>query len=116
MPASATALALGGPDHAALVVEVVATEGQRDVALARLRALFERLVSGKVAPSDLDFARRKLEQSDAGELLDPRRRAIATWRNARPAAEPPLDAARLAQWLATLRRSGAVVVNVVPRK
>jgi hypothetical protein len=116
MPASATALGLGGPDHAALVVEVVAAAGQRDVALARLRGLFERLVSGKVAPADVDFARRALEQSDAGELIDPRRRAVATWRNARPAPEPPLDAARLAKWLATLRQGGAVVVNVLPRK
>jgi hypothetical protein len=115
MPASATALALGGPDQAALVVEVVAAEGQRSIALERLRALFERLASGRLAQSDVDFARRELAQSDAAELLDPRRRVVATWRNARPVPEPPLDAARLAKWLGTLRRSGAVVVNVVPR-
>jgi hypothetical protein len=115
MPASATALALGGPDGAAIVVEVVAGTGQREVALTRLRALFERLATSPVAPADVAFARRELEQADAGELLDPRRRAVALWRQARAAPEPPLDAARLSKWLATLRRSSAVVVNVVPR-
>ena len=115
LPASATALALGGPDEAALVVEVVTGEGQRQVAVERLRALFERLTTGKAPQSDVDLARRELEQQDAADALDPRRRAIATWRGATRPAEPPLDAARLGKWLAGLRRSATVVVNVAPR-
>jgi len=115
LPASATALALGGPDAAAFVVEAVAAEGKRAAAVDRVRALFDRLASSKLAPSDVDYARRELEREDAGEALDPRRRAVATWRGIAPAADPPLDAARLAQWLASLRRSATVVVNVAPR-
>jgi hypothetical protein len=115
LSASATALLVGGPDAAALIVEVVATESQRAPAVERLRGLFERLATGKIAASDADFARRELERSDM-ELFDPRRRVIATWRGLPARAERPvLDAARLTQWLATLRRSGAVVVNVAPR-
>jgi hypothetical protein len=113
LPASATALALGGPDAAALVVEVVAAEAQRAPAVERLRALLERLASGRVAPADVELARRELAQAEAGELLDPRRRVVAAFRG--PRAEPPLDAARFSAFLASLRRSGTVVVNVVSR-
>lgn len=114
LQASATALALGGPDAAALVVEVVATEGQRQAAVDRVRALVDRLAQGRLAAADIETARRELAQSEATELMDPRRRLIATWRGI-TRAEPPLDAARLFAWLATLRRSGAVVVNVASR-
>jgi hypothetical protein len=114
LQASATALALGGPDAAALVIEVVAAEGQRQAAVERVRALVERLASGRLAAADIETARRELAQSEATELLDPRRRLIATWRGV-ARAEPPLDAARLFAWLASLRRSGAVVVNVASR-
>ena len=115
LSASATALALGGPDAATLAVEVVAADGQRQAAVERLRALFERLASGHLAQSDVDYARRELERADAAETLDPRRRAVAAWRNTGRAPEPPLDAARLAKWLTSLRRSATVVVNVAPR-
>jgi len=111
---SATALALGGPDAAALVIEVVAVEGQRQAAVERVRTLLERLASGRLAPGDVDTARRELAQGEALELLDPRRRLVATWRGV-TRAEPPLDLGRLLAWLATLRRSGAVVVNVASR-
>ena len=114
LQASATALALGGPDAAALVIEVVATEGQRQAAVDRVRALIERVASGRVAPTEFEAARRELAQSEAGELLDPRRRVVATWRGV-TRAEPPLDLGRLLAWLATLRRSGTVVVNVASR-
>jgi hypothetical protein len=114
LSASATALALGGPDQAALVVQVVAAEGQRQAAVERLRALFERVALGKVTAAELDLARHELEREDASAALDPRRRVIATWRGA-PATEPALDGARLARWLSGLRRSATVVVNVAPR-
>jgi hypothetical protein len=115
LSASATALALGGPDEAALVVEVVAAEGQRAAAVDRLRQLFDYLAGGRLAPSDVEYARRELERQDAAEALDPRRRLVLTWRSPSRGAEPPLDATRLARWLASLRRSGTVVVNVTPR-
>lgn len=115
LPASATALALGGPEAAAFVVEAVAAEGRRQPAVDRIRALFDRLATSKLAPSDVDYARRELEREDAAEALDPRRRVVGTWRGTARATDPPLDATRLAQWLASLRRSATVVVNVVPR-
>ncbi len=115
LPASATALALGGPEAAAFVVEAVAAEGKRQPAVDRIRALFDRLATSKLPASDLEYARRELEREDAAEALDPRRRAVGTWRGSLRASEPPLDAARLAQWLASLRRSATVVVNVAPR-
>jgi hypothetical protein len=115
LSASATALALGGPDAATFIVEVVATEGQRGAAVERLRALFERLATARFAQSDVDYARRELERADAAEALDPRRRVVAAWRNTGRTPEPPLDSARLTRWLASLRRSATVVVNVVPR-
>jgi hypothetical protein len=83
-------------------------------AVDRVRALFERAASAKVTPSELDAARRELEQEDAAAALDPRRRVIATWRGT-TVSEPPLDAARLAKWLSGLRRSATVVVNVASR-
>ena len=115
LSASATALAFGGPDAATFVVQVVATEGQRAAAVERLRALFERLATARFPPSDVDYARRELERADAAEALDPRRRVVAAWRNTSRTAEPALDSARLTRWLASLRRSATVVVNVVPR-
>jgi hypothetical protein len=115
LAASATALALGGPDAAALVIEVVAAEGQRAAAVDRLRQLVDRLIAGKIAQADVDYARHELERQDANEALDPRRRAVLTWRTPSRSAEAPLDATRLAKWLASLRRSATVVVNVAPR-
>jgi hypothetical protein len=115
LSASATALALGGPDQAAFVVEVVAAEGQRAAAVNRLRALFDHLGTDRIPPGDVEYARRELEREDAAEALDPRRRVIAAWRNVNRPAEAPLDAARLAKWLTSLRRSATVVVNVAPR-
>jgi hypothetical protein len=115
LSASATALALGGPDAAALIVEVVTAEGQRQAAVDRIRALFDGLVSAKLAPPDVEDARRELERQDSAEAVDPRRRVVGTWRGTPRPAEPPLDAARLAKWLATLRRSATVLVNVAPR-
>jgi hypothetical protein len=114
LSASATALALGGPDAATFIVEVVAAEGQRPAAVARLRALFERLATARFPQSDVDYARRELERADAAEALDPRRRVVAAWRNTSRGPEP-LDGTRLAKWLASLRRSATVVVNVAPR-
>jgi hypothetical protein len=116
LPASATALALGGPEAAAFVVEAVAAEGNRQAAVDRIRALFDRLATSKLAPSELDYARRELAREDAAEALDPRRRAIGTWRGTLRAPEPPLDAPRLERWLASLRRSATVVVNVAPHE
>ena len=115
LPASATALALGGPDAAALVVEVVTTESQRTLAVDRLRQLFDRLSTGRIATqADVDLARRELAQGEAGELLDPRRRVVATFRGATK-PEAPLDVSRLSAFLATLRRGGTVVVHVASR-
>jgi len=113
LPGSATALALGGPDLGAVVIEIVAAAGQREAAVARVRALLDRLATAKPAASDVEIARRELARGEAREPFDPRRRLIATWRGAR--AEPALDAARLAAWFSALRRGSTVTVHVSTR-
>jgi hypothetical protein len=114
LPASATALALGGPDLGAVVIEIVAAAPQRDAAVARVRALLDRLATAKPAASDVEIARRELARGEAREPFDPRRRLIATWRGA-TRGEPALDAARLAAWFTALRRGSTVTVHVSTR-
>jgi hypothetical protein len=112
LPARARATALGGPRAAALVVRLAAPPEQRDPALARLRALFDRLPSGVATTADIQAADRELARADAAERRDPRRRIVELWRGA--PAPSRLDAARLAKFLADLGRAGRLVVLVSP--
>lgn len=113
LPGSASAKLLGGPGLGALVVQVVAGEGQQAAAVARVRALLDRLATGGLPASEINYARRELERADASERLDPRRRAVELFRGSKPA--PPLDAARLTRFYAALRNNGALTVTVTPR-
>jgi hypothetical protein len=112
LPATASATALGGPRAAALVVRLAAPAEQREPALARIRALFDRFSTGIATTADVTLADRELARADAAERRDPRRRIVDLWRGAGPPAR--LDAARLAKFLAEVGRSGRLVVVVAP--
>jgi len=115
LSASALARALGGPQAAALTVEVAAASGSERAAVERVRALFDRLATpGAVPARDLALAQKELERTEAAERLDPRFRAIELFLGAE--APGALDPARLAQFLASLERQSAVLVNVAPRR
>jgi hypothetical protein len=113
LPGSASAKLLGGPGLGALIIQVVAAEGQQAAAVARVRALLDRLGMGGLPASEVNFARRELERADASARLDPRSRAVELFRGAKPAQ--PLDAVRLTRFYAALRSSGALTVTVTPR-
>jgi hypothetical protein len=112
LPATASATVLGGPRAAALIVRLAAPREQRDPALARIRALFDRFATGIATSADVAFADRELARADAAERRDPRRRIVELWRGAGPAAR--LDGGRLAKFLAEIGRAGRLVVFVVP--
>jgi hypothetical protein len=115
LSASASARALGGPQAAALTVEIAAASGSERAAIERIRALFDRLAApGAVSVRDFTLAQKELERAEAAERLDPRFRAIELFLGAD--APGPLDHARLAQFLASLERPSAVLVNVAPRR
>jgi hypothetical protein len=115
LSASASARALGGPQAAALTVEIAAASGSEQAAVERVRALFDRLaLPGAVSARDFSLAQRELERAEAAERLDPRFRAIELFLGAE--APGALEHARLAQFLASLERQSAVLVNVAPRR
>jgi hypothetical protein len=112
LPATASATALGGPRAAALLVRLAAPRDQREPALARIRALFDRFAAGVATTADVALAERELARSEGAERRDPRRRIVELWRAAGPPAR--LDAARLAKFLGEVGRAGRLVVVVVP--
>jgi hypothetical protein len=115
LSASASARALGGPQAAAITVEIAAASGSERAAIERVRALFDRLASpGSVSVRDFTLAQKELERLEAAERLAPRFRAIELFLGAEPPG--PLDHARLAQFLASLERQSSVLVNVAPRR
>jgi hypothetical protein len=115
LSASASARALGGPQAAALTVEIAAASGSERAAVERVRALFDRLAApGAVSVRDFQLAQKELERTEAAERLDPRFRAIELFLGAD--VPGPLEHARLAQFLASLERQSAVLVNVAPRR
>jgi hypothetical protein len=115
LSASATVRALGGPQTAALTVEIAAASGSERTAVERIQALFDRLaVPGAVSARDFALAQKELEQSEAEERVDPRLRAVELFLGAE--APGPLDPVRLSQFLASLERQSAVLVNVAPRR
>ncbi|HEX6277944.1 MAG TPA: hypothetical protein VFZ53_33100 [Polyangiaceae bacterium] len=112
LPATASATALGGPRAAALLVRLAAPPEQREPALARVRALFDRFPAGVATAADVALADRELARADGAERRDPRRRIVELWRGGGPPAR--LEAARLAKFLAEVGRAGRLVVLVVP--
>jgi hypothetical protein len=115
LSASATARALGGPQAAALLVEIAAATGNERTAVERVRALFDRLaVPNGVSARDFALVQKELERVEAAERLDPRFRAIELFLGAElPGA---LDPVRLSHFLASLERQNTVLVNVAPRR
>jgi hypothetical protein len=115
LSASASARALGGPQAAALTVEIAAASGSERAAVERVRALFDHLAApGAVSVRDFTLAQRELERAEARERLDPRFRTIELFLGAE--APGPLEQARLGQFLASLERQSSVLVSVAPRR
>jgi hypothetical protein len=115
LSASATARALGGPQAAALTVEIAATSGSEGAAVERVRALFDRLAApGAVSVRDFTLVQKELERAEAAERLDPRFRVIDLFLGGE--LPGPLDQGRLSQFLVSLERQSAVLVNVAPRR
>jgi hypothetical protein len=112
LPATASATALGGPRAAALLVRLSVPAEQREAALARVRALFDRFPRGVATTADIAAAERELARDDAVERRDPRRRIVELWRGA--ATPGRLDTARLMKFQADLGRAGRLVVLVNP--
>ena len=112
LSATASATALGGPRAAALVVRLSAAPEQREPAVARIRALFDRFSTGIATAAEVALAERELARADAAERRDPRRRIVELWRGSSPTSR--LDGARLAKFLAEVGRSGRLVVSVAP--
>jgi hypothetical protein len=110
LPARASAVALGGPRAAALVVRLAAPAEVRDQALARIRALVDRFPSGVATSAEVTLADRELGRADAAERRDPRRRIVELWRGA--GTPERLDAAKLVKFQADLGRTGRLVVLV----
>jgi hypothetical protein len=112
LPATASATALGGPRAAALLVRLSVSADQREAALARVRALFDRFPTGVATTADIAAAERELARDDAIDRRDPRRRIVELWRGATTPGR--LDTARLMKFQADLGRAGRLVVLVNP--
>jgi hypothetical protein len=77
---SARARALGGPDAAALVIEVLAVDEKIDQAVAQVRGLLARLRAGASTEADAARAQEYFERFRAQRQLDPRQRIVELWR------------------------------------
>jgi hypothetical protein len=86
LAATAQARLVGGSRAAALVIDVRAPEATLDAAVAQVRALLQRLRQGAIGPADLERSQALRERWELEASLDPRRRLINLWREARPAA------------------------------
>jgi hypothetical protein len=113
LPATASARVLGGPRAAALIVQVAATRGDAENALAQVRALFDRLARGALTADEAALAERELSRAETEERLDPRRRAVDLYRES--GATQPVDAPRLSRYLTALRSSERLLVSVSGR-
>ncbi|HSQ62382.1 MAG TPA: hypothetical protein VLM85_04185 [Polyangiaceae bacterium] len=115
MVRSASARVLGAPRAPALVIHLDAPAAALDAAVSQSRALLDRLQHGALAEADLARARKALAERETRDALDPRGRAIATFRadGHAPDAEPGLDAVRAA--CTALRDSSLVIVAARPR-
>jgi hypothetical protein len=107
--ATARAHALGGTRRPALLIDIRALPRDLPDALARVRALLERLAQGGITAGELKLAEGELERRDTVGRLDPRRRIVELWRNTRSA---PLDLGTLRALHAGLRAPAHWIVQV----
>ncbi|HEU4581628.1 MAG TPA: hypothetical protein VFS67_25395 [Polyangiaceae bacterium] len=85
---TARARVLGGVAAAALVIELRALDGKRDVAVAQVRGLLGRLRAGAATGEDAQQAQESLERRRAELALNPRARVVELWRRGLPHARP----------------------------
>ena len=80
LAASADASVYGGPNAAAIVVEIRALPESIHTAVMQVRALFGRLSAGALSRTDFAAAKRHFSQVELIRSLDPRYRLVALWR------------------------------------
>jgi hypothetical protein len=114
--ATAQARLLGGPRGAALVVDVRAPEPQLDAAVAQIRGLFQRLSQGAIAQADLERSATLRDKWDAEAALDPRRRLVDLWRDARPSPKPPATLEAWRAWAAGALKDDKLIVVLARSK
>jgi hypothetical protein len=83
-----------------------------------VRALFQRLRQGAIGPADFERSQALRERWELEASLDPRRRLLNLWRDARPS--PPSFPLSLEGWRAwaanTLSDEKLVVVIAKPKR
>lgn len=105
---------VGGVRDPALVVHLVAADGELDAAVAQVRALLDRLRQGALREDDRARATAAIVKAGAVASLDPRSRAIQLWRGEAAApATPSIDALRSFA-SANLRDEALVIVAMRP--
>ena len=81
---TARARVLGGAAAAALVIEIRALDGKRELAVAQVRGLLERLRAGAATSEDAQRAQMFLQRRRADLELNPRARVVDLWRRGLP--------------------------------
>jgi hypothetical protein len=115
LAASAQVRLVGGTRAAALVVDIRAPETSIDAAVAQVRALFDRLRQGVISASDFARSTALRDRWELEASLDPRRRLVDLWRDARP-TKSQLSLEGWRTWAATtLRDEKLFVVVAKPR-
>ncbi len=110
---AARALPLGTRAARALVIQFRAFDGKEQEALARLKALFERLASGTAIPEpELETALRQSRARHHGAALDPRYRLITLHDGEAPA---PADETAFRKLLLALRPESAIFAHPAAR-
>jgi hypothetical protein len=92
LAATAQARLVGGARAAALVIDIRAPEATLDAAVAQVRALLQRLRQGAIGTTDLERSQALRERWELEASLDPRRRLISLWREARANSAAPSGA------------------------
>lgn len=108
---SARAHALGGPDAAALVIEIRALDVKIDQAVAQVRGLLARLRAGAATEGDAARARDYFARYRAQRQLDPRERIVELWRGAEAPAGTFEGMRRLHQTLLDPEREVIVITT-----
>ncbi len=117
LSASAQARLVGGTRAAALVVDIRAPESTLDAAVAQVRGLLQRLRQGSMGTGDFDRSSALRERWELEGSLDPRRRLVDLWRDARPGPRPPLSLDGWRAWAAaSLRDDRLVIVLARPKR
>jgi hypothetical protein len=108
-----SAAVVGAPRSPALVVRLVAADTTLDTAVAKVRALLERLRQGELREEDRARASAALARLVVSASLDPRARVIDLWRGEASTVAPSLDTLR-AFASATLRDDALLIVAERP--